>query len=196
MEHKEFKLERPPIIEDTHWVEGYAATFAGPNDAPDLVGDKIVKGAFKQVLSMINSEGIPLLNQHNSNDIRDVIGRIVSAKEDDHGLYIRAELLNDSSNKDIYERLRQGLIRKFSIGYRVPEGGYEMRLENNKSIRYLKEIDLAEVSLVIQPANPKADVVFVKEAPKTAEGEINKLNNCRDEKLRELKLTMLRNKVN
>ena len=194
MEIKEFKAERPPIIDDTHWIEGYAATFAGPNDAPDLVGDKIMKGAFQGVMAKLNSEGAPLLNQHNSSDVRDIIGRIVSAKEDDHGLYIRAELLNDPSVKDIYERMRQGLVRKFSIGYRIPENGSEIRLENNKSIRYLKQIDLAEVSIVIEPANPKADILYVKEAPKE-DGTIKTNKKSRNEKLRNLKLNLLRNKV-
>ena len=129
---------------------GYASTF----NNVDLVGDRIMPGAFSKSLR----RRVPLLWQH---DMRDPIGRIIKMREDDHGLLVEGRLnIRTSRGADVYELLRAGDIDSMSIGFVIPEDGSRM---SSRGIREITEVDLVEVSLVTLPANPKATVDDVKD---------------------------------
>ncbi len=57
--------------------------------------------------------------------------------------------------------MRKGLLRGLSIGY-IPK---KIRYAAGGKIRVLEEIELKEISLVTFPANPKANVTWVKSVP-------------------------------
>lgn len=127
---------------------GYASVFGGL----DAYGDSIVKGAYKRTL---DSRNRPVRMRWNHNG--PVIGKWTRMHEDDTGLYVEGELTpGHSVAEDVYASLKHGSIDGLSIGYRVRD------YEDRSGVRYLKDIDLVEVSVVEEPADLGARVGQVK----------------------------------
>lgn len=106
-----------------------------------------------------------------------VIGRLLEAKEDDNGLYVKIELFNDPQIPEAsraYSLLKLGEIDSFSIGYKVVDADF-IELEDGKGITLIKELILYEVSLVTFPMNEKAEVLVVKKEKFEMENEILEL---------------------
>lgn len=141
--------------EETGEFEGYASTFGGE---PDSYGDVIVAGAFQQTLEDHAKAGtMPrMFWQH---DPSEPIGKWIEASEDDTGLLMKGRLnLSVQRGREAHALLKSGDIDGLSIGYRVIR--YEVDEESN--VWYLKQLDLAEVSVVSIPANVNATVNSVK----------------------------------
>lgn len=135
----------------THVFEGYGSVFGNEDQA----GDVVVKGAFADSLQ----EKMPkLLWQH---DWWEPIGCYVEAREDDHGLYVKGQLATKGRAEEAYELLKMGAIEGLSIGFRVRD------FEIIDDVRYIKEADLLEVSLVTFAANELARIDAVKAAAMT-----------------------------
>ena len=78
-------------------------------------------------------------------------------REDDKGLFVVGEInLGVRRGLEAYNLAKQGVLTDMSIGYSVIDFGMV------KGIRELKEIELWEISLVSEPANPSAQIVQVK----------------------------------
>lgn len=127
--------------------EGYASVFGGV----DSYGDTILKGAFE---STLRANGLPkMFFQHDWNM---PIGRWTSAKEDDHGLYVKGELTPGLRlADDVHAALRHGTIDGLSIGGFVKMGDFDTT-ETGRIIR--KWSKLVEVSPVVFPADDAARV--------------------------------------
>jgi len=128
----------------------YASTFGNE----DHGGDVIEKGAFAKTLKDPNRDR-PLLWQH---DPRVPIGIEQSLKEDGRGLIGTWELVDTQQGSDAYKLLKKGAIRSMSIGY-IPK---TWELQEEATVRVLKEIDLLENSVVSIPMNDQARVQSVK----------------------------------
>lgn len=122
---------------------GYAAVF----DRPDKGGDIIRKGAFAKALERAGE--VPLLWQHKAGA---VIGRIEHLSEDARGLRVIASVGDARTSR----LLGNGRVDGLSFGYRVREA------KSAGSLRELIELDLVEVSLVVNPMQPKARVHAVE----------------------------------
>jgi hypothetical protein len=89
------------------------------------------------------------------------VGEIHDADETDEGLEVRAGFdLDDPVARKAYRLVKQGAIDKLSIGYRVRR---ERRAKDG--VNELLDIELHEVSLVLSPANERARVLAIKDAP-------------------------------
>ena len=134
--------------------EGYGSVFGNK----DLGNDVIEKGAFKESLKRKKPHMIKLLYQHKSDM---PIGVFDEVKEDEHGLYVKGRLaLKTVAGAEAYELLKMGALDGMAIGFRVnPE---KVSYDKRSRRRYIKEVDLMEVSLVTFPMNPKATVRSVK----------------------------------
>lgn len=134
--------------------EGYGSVFGNK----DLGNDVIEKGAFARSLKKKKPHMIKLLYQHKSDM---PVGVFDELKEDEHGLYIKGRLaLKTQAGAEAYELLKMGALDGLSIGFRVnPE---QVSYDKRNRRRYIKEVDLMEVSLVTFPMNPKATVRSVK----------------------------------
>ncbi len=149
--HLEFPLALNGLNE-AGVFHGYASVFHTRDNQQDIV----LPGAFKHALA----RDIKLLWQH---DVREPIGVIDELKEDTHGLFVRGRLLMDvGRGREAYALLKSGAINGLSIGYTARESEYDTH-----GVRYLKDVDLWEVSLVTFPAHPQAGVTFVKSLPAT-----------------------------
>lgn len=152
MDALQFELKRFAVQEGT--FKGLAATWQ-----LDRTGDVIERGAFAKSLAAWKSRGarIPVLWQH---DQSEPIGALRDAVETEEGLDVDGELVLAVGNAKRAHMLAKSGALAMSIGFAVPKGGSETR----SGIRFIKEIDLAEVSLVSVPANPGAIVREVKSA--------------------------------
>jgi HK97 family phage prohead protease len=151
--------------------EGYASTFGNV----DSYGDTVVKGAYKKTLE--DNPRPKMFFNHDSWSAP--IGIWTDLKEDDTGLYVKGEFtLGNSRARDIYESLKHGAVDGMSIGYTLPEGGYEERSKDEEGL-ILKEINLHEVSVVTFPAETTARVTDVKEFRE----EISGIHTLRDAEL-------------
>lgn len=146
-------------VRDTGEFTGYASVF----DKMDWYGDVVRPGAFTKTLERWKEKGAlpPLLWQHNS---QMPIGPHLEMREDDKGLFIRAELLIGDIEKarEAHVLLKRKVISGMSIGFDIPEGG--MVFDGKLNVWNLTELDLWENSLVTFPANEDAQVEAVKSA--------------------------------
>lgn len=143
----EFKFADP---EKKMIFSGYASLF----NIIDRQGDQVMAGAFTDTLK---SNHVLLKRNH----FDGVVGKWLTLREDEKGLYVEGELTPDHSlAKDTYALLKHGAIRGLSIGY-LPVESEKMMIEG-KSVRALKKIDLHEISVVDSPANTEALVSSVK----------------------------------
>jgi HK97 family phage prohead protease len=132
--------------------EGYASVF----DGIDSYNDSIVKGAYTDTLAN-RDRPVAMYFNHNSfrSDMPATIGKWMSMEEDAKGLYVKGQLsLGHPTADAIYASMRNETIDGLSIGFKMPQGGYDMR----DGIRYLRKIDLVEVSVVDNPADNYARI--------------------------------------
>lgn len=160
--------------DEGQYLEGYASTFGNV----DLGGDVVVKGAFTKTIANIKANGIPLLADHMPT-VQSVLGTIFDAKQDAHGLKIKALFSTAPSAQDAYIKGTEGHLSKMSIGYEPMDYAYEDR--EGMRVRLLKEIKLWECSVVVFPMNPEAVIDRVKGWLALADDE------ARDTLTRELK---------
>lgn len=151
MENK--KLVFPLSVKIAESADGTFSGYGSVFDVVDSYQDAVVRGAFSESIS---NRMPALLWQHNSDF---PIGIFTDVREDSLGLYVKGQLnLEVQKGREAYSLLKQGAISGLSIGFRTIEE------ESENDIRYLKKIDLWEVSLVTFPANQSATVTSVKNA--------------------------------
>jgi HK97 family phage prohead protease len=141
MEEKKFNMfaEFKAVKEDNGatYVEGYASTF---NE--DLDGETIDQKAFDETLNDYKMNPVVLANH--TNTVESVVGQTVDAKVDSNGLFVKVKLSNsdDPFTKMVREKVKEGLLRAFSIG-----GLFQYDYPT------IKKVKLLEISIVPIPAN-------------------------------------------
>jgi HK97 family phage prohead protease len=132
---------------------GLASTYGGP---PDLVGDVVEPGAFRQAIQN-QGRGFPLLFAH---DQSQPLG-LAKISDSPAGLNVNGSLLmSDPAAQRAYEHLKMGSIRGLSIGYQTNPA--DVAYSGDGKVRSLKSVHLHEISLCAVPANPGALVQSVK----------------------------------
>lgn len=136
-------------------IEGYANTMS-----KDRVGDVVYPKAFEKTLPTYLKNPVLLANH----DWNDPVGVVQHAEITDKGLFIRARV--SDTREDIKTLIREKCLRTFSIGYNELDADYD---EETKT-KYVKELELLEISIVTVPANTEASFTMIeekKEEPKT-----------------------------
>lgn len=142
---------RPHIAPDGTF-SGYASLF----DRPDLSGDSIAPGAFRESLARRSAGAVRMLFQH---DPDQPIGVWRSIVEDRRGLYVEGSLVLDIARaREVLALLRAGALDGLSIGFRALAG----RRDPRSGLRRLTRIDLWEISIVTFPLLPGARIGQVK----------------------------------
>ena len=133
---------------------GYGSIF----NNTDLGNDVVEKGAFTKSLGKTGPRGVKMLFQHKTDM---PIGVFESVEEDEKGLRVKGRLaLKTQAGREAYELLKMGAIDGLSIGFRVKPDG--QKYDSKSKRRYIKEVELMEISLVTFPMNPRARVRSVK----------------------------------
>jgi HK97 family phage prohead protease len=138
-------------------VEAYVSIF----NNVDRMGDRVIKGAFTKSLAewRARKQRIPVTWMHGEG-IRDVVGSVTSAVEDDIGLRVTMQL-DMNTNEDartLFDAIKSGSISQYSFGYRVlkSRAGKDGALE-------LVDLDLLHVSPVISGANADTRTISAKQ---------------------------------
>lgn len=158
----------PSVSEDGNGViKGYASVF----DVVDRQGEVVLKGAFKRtIVERVAAGKVFLLNRHISQGatVKDAIGPIRSAVEDDYGLLFEAPLYATKEAQDARQQAASSKMG-FSIG---GEARYEMIKKDGRLVPALVEVKLDEITMTPFPACDEARVTVVKTLngiPETAE---------------------------
>lgn len=133
----QFKRVEPEDPQDDHiYIEGYASTFAEDRD-----GEIVDPNAFNEEDMKIFMLNPTLLVDH-ENRVRSVAGKIVKFAVDNIGLRVRAMISNAPDVESVRIKIKEGILRAFSIG-----GLFHF--EGNR----IKRVQLHEISIVPVPAN-------------------------------------------
>lgn len=134
--------------------DGTFSGYAGVFDRPDLGGDVIAPGAFRE--SLARRGAVRMLFQH---DPAQPIGVWDEIREDARGLFVRGHLVLEVARaREALALMRAGALDGLSIGFRALAG----RRDARSGIRRLTRIDLWEISIVTFPLLPQARIDHVK----------------------------------
>lgn len=138
---------------------GYGSIFGNK----DLGNDIVVEGAFAKSIGKKGAKAVKLLYQHRQDEPIGVFDEII---EDRRGLKVKGRLaMGTQRGREVYELMKMGALDGLSIGYRVDPKGVDYDEKGKR--RYLKSVDLMEISAVTFPMNPRARVQAVKGADRT-----------------------------
>jgi HK97 family phage prohead protease len=145
MDRKFFEIKS---ISDAGEIIGRPSTYGNV----DRQGDVVERGAFTKTLADTGGR-VPLLWQHRQDE---PIGTAILTDEFS-GLGMRANLdLDVEIGRRAHSALKKGIVSGLSIGYDI------VRAATKGGVRYIREIDLFEVSVVTIPANAEAKITGVK----------------------------------
>ena len=134
---------RTPEDNDKMIVEGYAITFNSP--ATHGYTEIIDSNA----LDSTDMSDVPL--KYNHEDSHLIMARTrnhsLELKKDEKGLFIRAELIDTQSNKDIYKSIKSGLIDKMSFAFTVDKDEYDYDTDTRKILSIDKLYDVSVVDI-------------------------------------------------
>ncbi len=145
VQFKEVKVTETGSIK----IKGYAST-------PDIdrYDDIIQPEAFASAMKTFMANPVVLLGH----DTDKPIGLVTEYNLDANGLEVTCEITNNTD--ECIEKIQNKTLRGFSIGWRCIDCIYKE--ENNKYIREVTNLDLAEISVVAVPANPSTLFTLAK----------------------------------
>lgn len=136
-------------------LEGYAAVFGAPARIRDLKGDfdeVILPGAFARSLT----QRTPILQWDHGKDpaVGTVpIGAFDDIREDDHGLYVRAQLFDHPAVDRVRQAIAGRAVTGMSFRFGVPDGGDTWsRQDSGVELREIRDADVHECGPVAFPA--------------------------------------------
>jgi len=151
-------------------VEGYAVVFDSPatHGFTEIIDRDAFNGCdMKDVCLKYNHDDSHLILARTRN-------KSLSLSIDDKGLFIRAELIDTTSNRDIYKMIQAGLLDKMSFAFTVEEEKWDLATDTRTILRIDK---LFDVSVVDTPFYDTTSIYA--RALSTLEGEKEKLENLR-----------------
>jgi len=139
-------IEITKIDEEQRIVGGYATT-----DSLDIEGDIIDLDATREAVEEYRQWGnVRYMHQAHA------VGVVKEMEVDDKGLYVEVKVVDD----DCWVKVREGVLKGFSIGFRILECIWDGIKDAWRITKYL----LIEISLVDRPANPDCIYDVIKRA--------------------------------
>lgn len=142
--------------EDAQTVEAVASTFA------DVVR-RDTRGAYIERLDpagldLTELDGAPVLDSHRQGTARDVLGVITGHRMEGGKLIVSIRLSQAEDARPAIQRIREGVLRGLSIGYRVTQWreSTEDRAGQKTRIRTAARWSIHEASAVAVPADPQS----------------------------------------
>lgn len=124
--------------------------------------ERICKGAFKKALKR-NDDVHILLNHDWNRDLGSTKKGNLELEEDNIGLRVRACI----TDKDVVQKARNGELVGWSFGFRDRE--VESTIEKGMPYRAVKDLDLAEVSILDRTKTPAYDGTLIMARDDTKE---------------------------
>jgi len=169
-----------------HYVTGYIS-----NTERDIVDDIVTEKALKSMLKQINESTITLDYEHEAfRDDPTILpaGKIVEAKIDDRGLWVKAEINKNSPKfKSLWGSIKDGFLKAFSIAFK-PIKVVEKTLVDG-TVRLIEELQLLNVAITATPVNQSAVIsnYSMKSVMLKAINEVNEMVDENVEKPAEVK---------
>lgn len=145
-------------------VSGFATL-----DNPDLHGDVVTKEASKKAFDRFRGN-IRLMHQPIP------AGKLVNFREEEYydpktqkfysGVYVDAYISKGAA--DVWEMVTDGTLTGFSIGGNVIDAKSEFVKDAGKTVRFITDYEMVELSLVDNPANQLSNIFSIQ---KTADGQ-------------------------
>lgn len=139
---------------DEYDFEGYLSTYGNT----DRDGDIFVKGCFDDSLKVRTR--FPMLYGHDYKNIDNALGAL-DLSSDDKGLFVKGTFGHSDKANNLRELVQMGSITNMSVGCYIQEYEPVDRERPFAGSKVLKA-DIVEGSLVPVPANPEANISFVK----------------------------------
>lgn len=183
---KEVRLKEIQATEEPEKmiVEGYAIVFDEPTDLGYI--EIIERGALdncdmRDVCMKYNHEDTTLIMARTRN-------KSLQLSVDEHGLKVYAELIDTTSNRDIYKSIQAGLLDKMSFAFLVSDANWDTI--DGQDIRRIKSIErLFDVSVVDIPAYDQTEIYArSKEAVEKEQESYHKLKLEKEKLLLQLSL--------
>lgn len=162
-------------------VEGYAVVFDSP--ATHGFTEIVDRNAFNGC----DMKSVPLKYNHDDSHliIASTKNNSMSLTVDDKGLKIRAELIDTTSNVDIYKSIRAGLLDKMSFAFTVSEEEWDYNTDTRRILRIDR---LYDVSVVDMPFYDTTSI-YARALDTLNKGKRNLVNGTNTE-LRKKKLAL------
>ena len=138
-------------------VSGFATL-----DNIDQTGDVVTSESSLKAFESFRGN---IREMHGSN----AVGKMVSfrpetfydpkAKEFFNGVYVDAYISKGA--QDTWEKVLDGTLSGFSIGGKINESDNEVNKSTGKSVRFIKDYDLLELSIVDSPANELCNILSI-----------------------------------
>lgn len=142
---KENRLVEIRSAEDGNMVlEGYALTFENPSTHNGYT-EVIDRGALD------NCDMSDVCMKYNHEDTYMILARTrnnsLQLKVDDIGLWFRAELIDTTSNQDVYKSVKSGLLDKCSFAFVVDQDDYNYDTDTRRILSIGKLFDVSVVDV-------------------------------------------------
>lgn len=150
---KEIRMVEMRAVEGEEMiVEGYASVFDSVTDL----------GYYKEVIDRNAFDGADMSDivmKYNHEDsvlpLARTRGGTLQFEIDDHGLKIRARLVDTSVNRDIYTLIKEGILQKMSFAFSVKEEQFDYETDTRRILAFDKIFD---VSVVDVPAYETTEI--------------------------------------
>lgn len=152
------------INEETRTVEGIAVPYDQTVNIGGAYNERFAQGSVETPTSDVH------LYYNHDKDLP--IGKVVEGRSTPEGYVVKAYISETSKGNDVYALVKDGTIRKFSIGFQPVEHNVA---EGNTIVR--TKVRLAEVSLVPQPAYEGAEVLSVRSEAENLQVHSDQVNN-------------------
>ena len=167
MEHKSFDLIETKADDEAGHFTALASVFGNV----DLVGDRMMPGAFKTTLEEKRQKNavLPIVFSHAWDDPMKFIGEADThaVLETEEGLLVQGKLDINNGNPvadQVHKAMKKGWITDWSFGFTVREGGEK----TVKGVNEISDVELIEAGPTLKGANPEAQLQIVKSLPAEA----------------------------
>lgn len=127
---------------------------------PTPVPRRDARGPFLEVLTadtldLSAAEGLPVLDSHRTESVRDTLGRVRSIALEGDNVVAVLEITSAEDAAPVVQRIADGTVNAVSIGYRVPAGWTEKSTPEGR-VKSPVRWQITEVTLTSNPADPNA----------------------------------------
>lgn len=145
----QMQFKEVSVAADKIKIKGFAST-----PQVDRYDDIVQPIAFQNSMESYMKNPVVLLGHNSDKPLWIVTEYTISPQ----GLEVTAELTNDIENT--FKNIQDGILRGFSIGFICKN--WAEKVENDRYIREITELDLVEISVVSTPANPSSLFTLAK----------------------------------
>lgn len=174
--------------EKSYIVEGYATTFDDPYEMFEQDGIKYYESISRDALNGADKSDIVFLYNHEGRVFARQKNGTLEVKEDDKGIFIRADLSSTKASREMYEDIESGLVTQMSWAFTVDADEYNKKTHTRTITGVKKVYDVSAVSI---PANPGTSISARDYFNGVIEAEqAERLERDRKKKALELKLKL------